>query len=563
MRRGLRTGLALLVAAVPVRAQVVRGVVREADTQAPVPGVIVSLDPAGAPDSGRGGTLVRAVLTDDQGRYSVQAANAGRYVVTAKRVGLKRFQSPPLALGVGEARSLDIVLTRIDIATTTLATVDVVTDAPCTMRPSDAGRVASLWEETRAALTATQLALRDRMFRATSVRYTRQLHPSSLRILQEDQVTQQGLAERLFRSLDAAVLSRDGFVQVQPDGASVFYAPDADVLAAPEFVHDHCFSVTRDTKEHRGLAGLAFQPVRDRAHGEIRGTMWLDSATYELRSVEFRFVNLANFTGRAEAGGEVRFSRLPNGTWFVSRWFIRMPEFRAARPTASLQIGSDLELVSYREEGGNVTAEGVHGARLATLVGRALDSTGRAPLRAGTVRLAGTQHQALVRPDGSFRLESLPAGAYTLTLDHPAYAQLGMRAAEQDLEVTEGTESVTALQAVSTALVLQRLCNARSFGDDHAVARVRVLAANEAPVAGASITARYDTYEAAGGRAANLAIRPVTVEATTDAQGATMLCDVPARRPIRIAALRPGSRDAERQEVTLAPSSITVVTFRP
>src|SRR5688572_12904921 len=98
--------LAVVAATIPLRGQVVRGTITERTSGAPLAGVVVDLvrgDSASA-------SSVASVLTDVSGAYALRAPGAGRYLVSAKRVGVRRFLSPALTLGVGETRTLPIVL---------------------------------------------------------------------------------------------------------------------------------------------------------------------------------------------------------------------------------------------------------------------------------------------------------------------------------------------------------------------------------------------------------------------------------------------------------------------
>ncbi|MGQ0649211.1 MAG: carboxypeptidase regulatory-like domain-containing protein [Gemmatimonadaceae bacterium] len=560
----LRRLSALFLAAGTAEAQVVRGVVRDSATQTPIPGVVVSLDEAVArldtEGSLRRASLALVVLTDEQGAFAVRAGAAGRYVLSAKRVGRKRFESTAFQLNAGESLRMDIALSRIDF--TALPTVSVTTDGPCSINAGESRRVAALWEEARTALTASRLALRDRLFRATIVRYTRELRPAGLRIVREEQVVHRSVTERPFVSLAADRLSADGYMQLDGDGGSTYYAPDAAVLTSAEFLRDHCFSLTRDRGQRGGMAGLAFRPIADRRPPDISGALWMDSATYELRVVEFRYTNIPDLQRAAEARGEVQFGHLPNGAWYVSKWFIRMPEFRAARPSPTVPIGGPPLLAAYKEEGGDVTVDGASTtARGATLTGRALDSTRRAPLRDAVVRLSGTRYAVPVNADGSFRLDSLPAGAFTLLLEHPAYAALGVRAAEQDLEIADGSSSVTVVQALGTEQLLRRLCGTGEFPMERAVARVRVLDRDGSPVRGADVRARFDTFERPNTGTAIPIVRPITDKVETDQHGAAMFCNLPAQQPVRFELAIPGSDERHRQDHKLQRHAIAVVTF--
>ncbi|HEX6942928.1 MAG TPA: carboxypeptidase-like regulatory domain-containing protein, partial [Gemmatimonadaceae bacterium] len=104
--------LAALFALAPaVHAQVVRGVVTERVSGARIPGVVVTVASVG--DSLR---LVetRHALTNARGEYAVTLPGAGTYALSAKRIGVARYDAPVLALRAGETKRLDISLARFD-----------------------------------------------------------------------------------------------------------------------------------------------------------------------------------------------------------------------------------------------------------------------------------------------------------------------------------------------------------------------------------------------------------------------------------------------------------------
>ena len=556
---------ALLMVVPPLRlgAQVVRGVVRDSATGAPMPGVIVALDEAVAQldtdGSLRRASLVLAVLTNERGEFAVRAGFAGRFVLSAKRVGSQRFVSRTFDLAIGEQRVLNFSLSEIDF-TATLPQVTTLTDAPCSVRPEQRERVAAAWEEARAALTASRLALRDRLFRASITRYVRDLRPVSLRVIREERFTRHGVTERAFASLAADRLSADGYVQQDAEGAWTFHAPDAAVLTSTDFLRDHCFSIVQDARRHGGQVGLAFDPVRTRRRPDLRGALWLDSATAELRLVEFTYVNLDESLRRDAARGEVHFARAANGSWFVKRWFIRMPQYaRTARPSPLIvRDGSVRDLVHYREEGGDVrVTDGVETAPLAALRGVIMDSTGQAPLRNATVRLAGTQFTGQARHDGTFRLDSVPAGAYTLIVEHPDYHALGMLAGEQELEIAEATETVTAVEASGTETVLRQICGRNLFEPGRSVLRVLVRTTNGAVVPDVEVRTRYHTFEARPGGVARV---PNTEKVGSDDLGAATFCSLPPGVAVEVE-FDDASGENVRREVRLNPQAVSVITF--
>ena len=528
-----------------------------------MPGVIVALDEAVAQldtdGSLRRASLVLAVLTNERGEFAVRAGFAGRFVLSAKRVGSQRFVSRTFDLAIGEQRVLNFSLSEIDF-TATLPQVTTLTDAPCSVRPEQRERVAAAWEEARAALTASRLALRDRLFRASITRYVRDVRPVSLRVIREERFTRHGVTERAFASLAADRLSADGYVQQDAEGAWTFHAPDAAVLTSTEFLRDHCFSIVQDARRHAGQVGLAFDPVRTRRRPDLRGALWLDSATAELRLVEFTYVNLDESLRRDDARGEVHFARTANGSWFVQRWFIRMPQYaRTARPSPLIVRDSPgRDLVHYREEGGDVrVTDGMESAPLAALRGVVMDSTGQAPLRNATVRLAGTQFAGQTRHDGTFRLDSLSTGAYTLIVEHPDYQALGMLAGEQELEIAEATETVTAVEASGTETVLRQICGRNVFEPGRSVLRMLVRTTNGDVVPDVEVRTRYHTFDARPGGVARV---PNIEKVSSDDLGAATFCSLPPGVAVEVE-FDNASGENVRREVRLNPDAISVITF--
>ncbi|HEX2076323.1 MAG TPA: hypothetical protein VHG08_01405, partial [Longimicrobium sp.] len=136
---------------------------------------------------------------------------------------------------------------------------------------------------------------------------------------------------------------------------------DATVLLSDEFQDTHCLYVHSQVNVRTegggwGKVGLAFEPAADRGVVDIRGTMWLDARTGELRSVEYEYTGLSDGSRRSPARGEVQFQRLPSGAWIASRWHIRTARIvygtgpHSRRSTRPIEILGDV-----REAGGEVS----------------------------------------------------------------------------------------------------------------------------------------------------------------------------------------------------------------
>lgn len=548
----------LVIWCATARAQIVRGVASERASGDLVAGVLVVLEHA-APPSG----IARAAggaLTNERGEYAVRAPAPGRYVITAKRIGVQRYRSEPFDLTAGETRRADIAL---DAVVYNLPTVVVSEAAFCVTRLDQLQRVAALWDEIRTALTATQLSLRDRLFQGQISRYVRELDPRSLRVLSESRAEMKGVLDRPFTSLSGDSLSKVGYWRQMSDGTALYSAPDADVLLSDAFQRDHCYGIAIGGRDRRGLAGLTFEPTLSRPVPEVRGTIWLDARTFELRLVEFRYTRIEPTPGSDRVGGEVHFARLKSGAWAVRRWFIRMPQY--GRYAAS-PVGTEGRMPSviirpavYRllEEGGDVYAAGLRlFERPAAVAGVVVDSAGR-PFGGVTVRVGNAPFSALADSAGRFRLDSLPAGRFTLIAEHPSYAALGSAVTDEEVELEEGATRQVTLRATGAAEIVERLCDGKPPQRRRATIRLTMLdSTTAAPLSSLGIWLRWPS-PTAGDLGRTFGLRSMT-----DARGAVAFCDLPADTPLWIHVLHPSGTPTRITELRLRENEVAGATIR-
>jgi hypothetical protein len=133
---------------------------------------------------------------------------------------------------------------------------------------------------------------------------------------------------RPFATYPAAQLSANGYV-LYDEAGTAFAAPDERVLLSDEFVADHCFRLLVGAGERRGLVGLEFTPTPDRRVPEIAGVLWADTASAQLRLLEYWYVDEripASARGQGRAGGEVVFGVGTSGGWLVTGWRMRLPQ---------------------------------------------------------------------------------------------------------------------------------------------------------------------------------------------------------------------------------------------
>lgn len=83
------------------------------------------------------------------------------------------------------------------------------------------------------------------------------------------------------------------------------------------------------------LIGLVFEPRTNNQLSDIQGTIWVDSATSELRRLEYGYIRAPLPFPVPSLGGYVDFRRHRTGAWYVSTWQIRMPRWRTTNMNPS------------------------------------------------------------------------------------------------------------------------------------------------------------------------------------------------------------------------------------
>ncbi|HSA55572.1 MAG TPA: carboxypeptidase-like regulatory domain-containing protein [Gemmatimonadaceae bacterium] len=527
---------ALLTTAAVAQAQIVRGVVTERTSGLPLSGVLVTLERADTTTAQR--ALDLSALTNERGEYAIRATAPGRYRVDAKRIGVRRFTSPPVMLAEGQTERVDLV---VDGLLFLLPEVTVEAAPVCAVRRNQSQRVAALWDEAWTALTATRVSARDRPTRAQVVRHVLTIDLENTASLGESHMVLENAMERPFRSLSADSLSSIGWWREMPGDSVEYYGPDAEALLSDAFRRDHCYSVTEGGRERRGLIGLSFQPVEDRTLPDVRGTLWMDARTFELRFVEFEYSRLPYGEIPARVGGEVHFARMPNGAWVVRRWYIRVPTYRrsmradSAAPILRAALDSLATLHRLVEEGGSLIMEGLpQPDRPASLRGVVQDSTG-GPMRGATVRLTGTPYVTAVDERGRFAFDSLPPGTYAVVALHDEYNVFGLTATQAFLSLSEGDREEITLRALRMRQIRSRLCEAMTPAPRHATLRVVVVdSATNVPLGNVPFRLSWSDPTRGG----TLAFREQERTAYTDRTGGANFCDLPPAVPIELAIAR-------------------------
>jgi len=516
--------------------------------------------PSGEPVAG-----ARAVLRDANGRevasastgadgtFIVRAPAAGTFVLRLERIGYAATETEAMTLAEGQTVQRRITANPQRIA---LEGIVVQSRSRCTPRPGSGPETATVWEEARKVLGSARASGESGEYRYQVRRFWRTLDPRGETIVNDTVVTGQAEHGTPFVAVPLETLSRNGYVESTVAGFT-FHAPDARVLLSDEFQERHCFALEPG---ENGEIGLSFEPVSG-APPDVRGTLWLDRATAELRRMEYRYTQVPGLRREGEAaGGRMEFARLPDGRWIVGRWTIRMPIVTATRvqgslsysdPSLSDQNALHFHLAGIREEGGEVLSAaradgGVQLASSGTVSGTVFDSTSNRPLAGARVSVAG--HQAVTDSLGRFSIAGLPAGDYQLAFTSPRLDSLRFTPAPVRVSVREGAATEQALAVPPLVVVWAAGCAETPAPGGTLVGAVR--GAGGEPAAGARVTVAWSGATAG------------TATAVADAQGVYRACGVPVDVPlavraatadaaisvseVRVAAGRPG-----RQDVTL------------
>lgn len=514
----------------PLGAQVVRGAVTERTTSAPVSGVVLSvLDSAGA-------TVLQA-LSDDTGAYEIRLPGAGKYSIDAKRIGVKRQRLDAFTIALGETRRVDIA---IDPLPAVLSSVNVRGRTSCVRNPETNRQTAALWEDARAALSAAVIT--QKLTAGTSdtvVRFERKLDAATWRVLYETRRRVSVAMDHPFRSLPAEVLSVGGYVTVNQDGSTDYYAPDADVLLSDTFLADHCFKIEQPWEtQHLGLIGLGFQPIPERKKPDIKGTLWLDAKTAELKLLEFSYTWLPNELRPVDFGGVVSFFRFPGGRWIVRSWRIRMPEFSSEKYAerydgshVALGAGGTRRLARISEEGGAVPL-GVLLNQAGRVLGTVTDTVTHKPIPGITVALAGTGDSTMTAMDGSFELPFVQPGSYTVVLRHPAFDSLGMEHLAKVVDVEAGKPTRVALRLPTNEEIAARMCDVPVNFERHSIIRFLVVdRATGAPLSKSPAVFSRVPLDQGGKVVADSA---ASYDVTLDSEGGFLACGIRGDEVVRI-----------------------------
>jgi hypothetical protein len=568
--------LAAALCAPALRAQTVQGSFVDPASGEPIPGARAVL-------RGADGREAAAAMTGADGRFVLHARGAGTYSLRVERIGFASTETPAFALAADETVERRLAANPQRIV---LEGIVVQSRSRCTPRPGAGPQTAALWTEARKVLGSARETGASEDYRYAVRRYWRTMDPRGETILRDTVALGELASGTPFVAVPLERLTRFGYVE-QDVGGFAFHAPDARVLLSDEFQERHCFAIEQGED---GLIGLSFEPIST-ARPDVRGVLWLDRATAELRRLEYRYTQVPGLRREADAaGGRMEFARLPDGRWIVGRWTIRMPVVTATRVQGSMpfsdpslrdQNSLSFRLAGIREEGGEVLSASAASAAVdaqvaaraasGTIEGTVWDSTAARPLAGARVSAAG--HQAVADSLGRFSIPNLPAGDYQLTFTSPRLDSLRFTPAPVRASVREGATTRQTLSIPPFAVVWAARCEAGpgsagalvgtvrgSSGQPSPGARVTVAWAGAQPGTAAAVADAEGVYRVCGAPAGvPLTVRATTAQAAVTLSGVLVSADRPRREDLALPAPRTASGPARTTAGTSAGAGVSGV----
>jgi hypothetical protein len=514
----------------PVRAQIVTGQVVDSTSGTPVgSGFVVLLD--------SGNREVARALSTRDGRFRLAAQAGGLFRLRSERIGYQAFTSAPFELSLGQTLERELrVLARAIV----LAAVEVRAEDRCNTNPDEAEETGLVWQEIRKALAATAWDGTQELARYRRYGYRREWDASRGKVLSEDGTVAEGLAGQPFTSLPAAQLAREGFVVQRSDG--IWYnLPDAAVLQEDDFLANHCFHVVRDSTLRPGQIGLAFEPVSRHGLPDVRGALWLDETTSELRVLDVSFTQLPDGVEDDRVGGTVEFLMLPSGAWIVHRWQVRTPALRALTAGNRVVVqgrNRRTAIVGFNDVGGDVleitTRDGttLYPPGVAHLTGTVYDSTRAGPLADALVSIEGTSLRGRSDESGVFHFTAPFAGEYSATLSHAWIDSVGLTSPRREIRlVPDETDTVTFIIPHASS-ISRSMCSYPAGSSELGTVVGLVRDGNSGqPAAGRDVKASWQVLAPD-----ELGWVPRVIEhvVRTNESGSYVLCGVPVGHPLTV-----------------------------
>lgn len=445
-----RIAVLLLLAAVPLRAQLYHGIVRDSMLRTPVAGVVIS-----AIDSA--GRSVGRTLSSQDGQYRLSVP-----AITAKlrlqRIGF-RMRELPYRLSAEETVSLDLAMVPLP---SLLDSVRVFGTAKCPKRRDNADAQA-LYDQARAGLLATIVAREANPATVVRYAYSRPVTtwPDSAPVRVAIDSSRETTTS--FRTVfSGEELVRSGFKRRMGDQWE-YAGPDAEVLLDEGFANGYCFSIANRDRFRWSQIGLSFAAAtKERGRVDIAGTLWIDTVARALRTIEYRYTGAEGLAQYLDTGGRTWFYEMPNGVTTVIQWGNRLISERID----SVDDGAGRKRAvrgMIQNEGGGYLARAAwpDGTRWVAPMGSAnltLMLNDTTPVIANDVRLANTDYRATTDGAGRVHFPDLFPGRYSVVVGDTLLEELGFEPNPQFdfVSVPGGTvEANVRVQSTAEQLMLK------------------------------------------------------------------------------------------------------------
>jgi hypothetical protein len=241
------------------------------------------------------GDTLRTVLTDAQGRFRFNGIPAGSYQLQLELIGHHPVVSPPLQLVAG-GTLVHQLRSRFEPIRLTGITVRRGSECLSGSELHQDEELSVLWNEAYKGVEAR---------RAFEMQY------------QFVQVTTQKIVARYRLLRDGREVRVDTFIN-QPDsvlvreqrrharrraqgygrpGELLLHLPEDKELLADEFLDEYCLHT--NVEQADGALGLRFRPLEARADRiDIRGTIWLDAASFVTRRLDLEWIEVDRVIAR-------------------------------------------------------------------------------------------------------------------------------------------------------------------------------------------------------------------------------------------------------------------------
>ena len=188
-------------------------------------------------------------------------------------------------------------------------------------------------------------------------------------------------------------------------------------------------------------------------------------------------------------------------------------------------------------------------AQTGSVTGTVHDSIQGGPLPQAMVYLHGTSHRGVSDAEGRFRIDSVPAGDYSLLFFHERLGQMGVSPGPKIINVRPDSEETVALATPSAATVIKSQCLLEETPRHSGAIAGRVVDGSSGlPLGGAQVTLSWQQGEDPS--ALN------TLSLQTGPAGWYRTCSVPADVPVLLSGSFFG-RQGARREVTVTEDGFT------